>query len=103
MFIYWKQKREKSFVTITLTGYYRPDPVVEYDEDSPGGDFDFLSQLCTDWEAAAKLPNEINVRQVIIRSGQYWNIYNLPAFFWGVFESNLFLFLWTIVLLCIYF
>lgn len=77
MFIYWKQKREKSFVTITLTGYYRPDPVVEYDEDSPGGDFDFLSRLCTDWEAAAKLPNEINVRQVIVRSGQYWNF---PSF-----------------------
>lgn len=61
-----------------MTGYYKPDPHAEYDEDSPGGDFDFLSQLCTDWEAAAKLPDDIEVRQVIIRSGQYRVIHCTP-------------------------
>nr|KAG5693087.1 hypothetical protein BaRGS_014037 [Batillaria attramentaria] len=49
--------------------FYRPDPYVVYDEDSPGGNYDFMSKLCHDWEAAAKLPDHLDVRQVIIRCG----------------------------------
>ena len=51
-------------------GYYKPDPEAEYTEDSPGGNFDFLSRLAADWEEAAQLPPECkDVRVVIIRSG----------------------------------
>ncbi|XP_016061380.1 PREDICTED: epimerase family protein SDR39U1 isoform X2 [Miniopterus natalensis] len=48
--------------------YYRPSLTAEYDEDSPGGDFDFFSNLVTKWEAAARLPGDAT-RQVVVRSG----------------------------------
>uniref|UniRef100_A0A4X2M719 Short chain dehydrogenase/reductase family 39U member 1 n=1 Tax=Vombatus ursinus TaxID=29139 RepID=A0A4X2M719_VOMUR len=47
--------------------YYQPSLTAEYDEDSPGGDFDF-SNLVSRWEAAAKLPGDAT-RQVVVRSG----------------------------------
>lgn len=50
-------------------GYYKPDPVAEYTEESPGGDHDFLSKLCTKWEAASNLPPSVNCRNVVVRSG----------------------------------
>ncbi|KAL8605936.1 hypothetical protein ACOMHN_024760 [Nucella lapillus] len=59
----------KVFISMSGVGYYKPDPSREYEEGSPGGDFDYLSELCTAWEAAAKLPSSVNVRQVTIRSG----------------------------------
>ncbi|PNJ35458.1 epimerase family protein SDR39U1 isoform X2 [Pongo pygmaeus] len=48
--------------------YYQPSLTAEYDEDSPGGDFDFFSNLVTKWEAAARLPGD-PTRQVVVRSG----------------------------------
>lgn len=51
------------------TAYYQPSLTEEYDEDSPGGDFDFFSNLVTKWEAAARLPGE-STRQVVVRSGE---------------------------------
>ncbi|KAG8227145.1 hypothetical protein J437_LFUL001689 [Ladona fulva] len=64
-------KKPEVFVTVSGVGYYKPSLTEEYTEDSPGGNFDFLSNLCTEWEAAAKLPAEIesSVRRVVIRSG----------------------------------
>ncbi|KAK7478374.1 hypothetical protein BaRGS_00030378, partial [Batillaria attramentaria] len=59
----------KVFISFSGVGFYKPDPSIEYDESSPGGNFDFLSKLCTDWEAAAKLPSDLGVRQVILRCG----------------------------------
>ncbi|KAK7114925.1 epimerase family protein SDR39U1-like [Littorina saxatilis] len=59
----------KVLVSMSGVGYYKPDPTAEYDEDSPGGDFDYLSELCTAWEAAAKLPSSVSCRQAIVRSG----------------------------------
>lgn len=59
----------KVFVSLSGVGYYKPDASREYDESSPGGDFDYLSELCTAWEGAAKLPSTISVRHVTIRSG----------------------------------
>ena len=61
---------DKQIINFILIGFYPPSQTAEYDEDSPGGDFDFLSKLCTDWEAAAKLPSDTNVRTVTIRSGK---------------------------------
>lgn len=52
-----------------MTAYYQPSLTKEYDEDSPGGDFDFFSNLVTKWEAAARLPGE-STRQVVVRSGE---------------------------------
>jgi NAD dependent epimerase/dehydratase family enzyme len=50
-------------------GYYPPHPSKEYTEYSAGGKGDYFAELCTDWESAAKLPAEVGVRQVTIRSG----------------------------------
>ncbi|KAL1128906.1 hypothetical protein AAG570_013440 [Ranatra chinensis] len=63
-------QKPKVFVTVSGVGIYRPHPELEYTEKSEiESSFDFLSKLATEWEASAKLPPEINVRQVIIRSG----------------------------------
>ncbi|XP_028649418.1 epimerase family protein SDR39U1 isoform X1 [Erpetoichthys calabaricus] len=64
-------KLPNSWVLVTGVGYYKPSETLEYTEDSEGGDFDFLSQLVTEWEAAGRLPEDQakSVRQVVIRSG----------------------------------
>ncbi|XP_065728169.1 epimerase family protein SDR39U1 isoform X4 [Phocoena phocoena] len=56
------------WVLVTGVAYYQPSLTAEYDEDSPGGDFDFFSNLVTKWEAAARLPGD-STRQVVVRSG----------------------------------
>nr|CAG4651042.1 EOG090X07KR [Simocephalus serrulatus] len=56
------------FVSTSGVGYYPPHPSKEYTEDSEGGKGDYFAELCTEWEAAAKLPAGSEVRQVIIRS-----------------------------------
>nr|XP_035970645.1 epimerase family protein SDR39U1 isoform X4 [Halichoerus grypus] len=59
----------QAWVLVTgVAAYYQPSLTAEYDEDSPGGDFDFFSNLVTKWEAAARLPGE-STRQVVVRSG----------------------------------
>lgn len=51
-------------------GYYKPDPVIEYTEESKGGDYDFLSRLARDWEQASEpIETQFNVRRVILRAG----------------------------------
>ncbi|XP_036094806.1 epimerase family protein SDR39U1 isoform X2 [Rousettus aegyptiacus] len=59
--------RERTPSTLS-EAYYQPSLTAEYDEDSPGGDFDFFANLVTKWEAAAKLPGD-STRQVVVRSG----------------------------------
>nr|KAF6502477.1 short chain dehydrogenase/reductase family 39U member 1 [Molossus molossus] len=56
-----------AWVLVTGVAYYQPSLTAEYDEDSPGGDFDFFSNLVTKWEAAARLPGD-STRQVVVRS-----------------------------------
>jgi len=52
-------------------GYYKPSDKAEYTEDSEGGDFDFLSKLAKQWEAASELSPECSqVRRVVVRSGK---------------------------------
>ncbi|XP_043482997.1 epimerase family protein SDR39U1 isoform X1 [Leptopilina heterotoma] len=58
----------KSFVTISGVAYY-PTDGKEYTEEDKCEPYDFLSKLCHDWEAAAKLPDDCKIRQVTIRSG----------------------------------
>lgn len=61
--------KPKVFVTISGVGIYPPSDDNEYTEDSRVEEYDFLSKLCHEWEKAAKLPPNINVRQATIRSG----------------------------------
>lgn len=58
----------QAWVLVTGVAYYQPSPTAEYDEDSPGGNFDFFSNLVAKWEAAARLPGD-STRQVVVRSG----------------------------------
>lgn len=60
------------------SGYYAPSQDVVYTEESPGGDYDFLSRLCVDWEAAADLPPEANVRTAKIRTGKTNTCFMMP-------------------------
>lgn len=59
----------KVFVTMSGVGYYQPNPFKEYTEYSKGGDHDFLSRLTVKWEEAGNLPESLNVRRVVVRSG----------------------------------
>ncbi|XP_071525217.1 epimerase family protein SDR39U1-like isoform X1 [Panulirus ornatus] len=61
--------KPKVFVSASGVGYYPPKQGEVYAEDGPGGDFDFLSRLCSDWENAVNLPPSLNVRTVKIRTG----------------------------------
>jgi len=62
--------KPKVFISMSGVGYYKPSATEEYTEDSPGGDFDFLSKLAKDWEEASILPSSCSsVRRVVIRSG----------------------------------
>ncbi|XP_018020702.1 epimerase family protein SDR39U1 [Hyalella azteca] len=60
--------KPKVFVSMSGVGYYPPGTGAEFDEASAGGDFDFLSRLCADWEAAARLPDVPDVRTVSVRT-----------------------------------
>lgn len=61
--------KPKVFITSSGVGFYPPNQNEVFDEDAPGGDFDFLSRLCTDWEEAANLSPSVNVRTVKMRTG----------------------------------
>ncbi|XP_012286099.1 epimerase family protein SDR39U1 [Orussus abietinus] len=56
------------FTTISGVAYYKPSDKI-YTENTKCEKYDFLSELCHEWEAAAKLPINCNIRQVVIRSG----------------------------------
>ncbi|XP_028616153.1 LOW QUALITY PROTEIN: epimerase family protein SDR39U1-like [Grammomys surdaster] len=58
----------QAWILVTGVAYYQPSLTEEYDEDNPGGDFDFFSNLVTKWEAATRLPGD-STRQVVVRSG----------------------------------
>ena len=53
-----------------FTGYYKPSATDVYTEDSAGGDFDFMSKMVSDWEAAGKSVTATNVRHTIVRIGE---------------------------------
>ncbi|XP_020286225.1 epimerase family protein SDR39U1 isoform X2 [Pseudomyrmex gracilis] len=63
-----KNTKVESFVTISGVAYYKPNDTV-YTEESKCEPYDFLSKLTHDWEEAAQLPKDCDVRQVTIRSG----------------------------------
>ena len=56
----------------TFVGIYQPSPTAEYTEDTQPKKFDFLSELCHEWETVGKLPADLRVRHVIVRSGKLY-------------------------------
>ncbi|XP_043588720.1 epimerase family protein SDR39U1 isoform X2 [Bombus pyrosoma] len=60
--------KANAFVTISGVSYYKPNDT-EYTEESKCEKYDFLSELCHEWEEAAQLPKDSNIRQITIRSG----------------------------------
>ncbi len=65
------EERPKTYIQITGVGYYEnsENSTETFDEDSQKSGYDFFAKLVRDWEAAARLKPETNVRQVFVRSG----------------------------------
>ncbi|KAG8196201.1 hypothetical protein JTE90_007929 [Oedothorax gibbosus] len=64
-----KSNPPKVFGVISGVGFYESRDDVTHTEDSPGGNHDYFSKLCTDWEEASTLPNDLKVRRFVVRSG----------------------------------
>jgi len=62
-------KPPKVFGVISGVGFYKPSETASYTEESDGGNHDYLSRLCSNWEEASQLPAHLNVRHFVIRSG----------------------------------
>ncbi|KAI0235163.1 Epimerase family protein SDR39U1 [Lamellibrachia satsuma] len=62
-------KPPKVWISASAIGYYPPSETAKYTEDSLCKPVDFLSQLCVDWERAAKLAASVSVRHVTVRIG----------------------------------
>ena len=58
----------KPLVSASAIGYYGPHGDEEITEDSPPGN-DFMSNLCVEWEAAARAAEAAGVRVTMIRTG----------------------------------
>lgn len=61
-------KKPEAFVNISGVSLYRPNEHKVYDEDDKGQNFDFMSQLCIEWEKVATL-QEGSCRNIKIRTG----------------------------------
>jgi len=65
-------EKPSCFIHMSGVGFYPPNgkdgekPAVE---SSQGGTHDWLAKLVVDWEAAAKLPDDVDTRVVSLRSG----------------------------------
>uniref|UniRef100_A0A914UTB8 Epimerase family protein SDR39U1 n=1 Tax=Plectus sambesii TaxID=2011161 RepID=A0A914UTB8_9BILA len=64
------ETRPKVFVCTSAIGFYPPSNSIDYDENSKGGgDSNLFTRLCSEWEAAGRLPEDLNVRKVTVRLG----------------------------------
>lgn len=55
------------FVNISGVSLYRPSDNKIYTEDDKGENFDYMSNLCIEWEKAAELPTKEKTRLVIVK------------------------------------
>ncbi|BHF70776.1 hypothetical protein SprV_0301382900 [Sparganum proliferum] len=62
-------KATRKFINASAIGFYKPDLSKTYTEDSPYQDYDFVTRLCRDWEAAAFVPNSQTVHSLRVRIG----------------------------------
>lgn len=58
------EKNIESFINISGVSLYKPSDRV-YTEEDKGEGYDFMSNLCLEWENAASLPPESGCRVVI--------------------------------------
>lgn len=60
-----------SWVLVSGVACYKPSQTAEYTEDCEWTPFDLLSKLVKEWEASARLPENVakNTKQVVIRPG----------------------------------
>lgn len=67
----WNEK-DSLHSLLYFVAIYKPDPEIEYTEDSPVKPYDYMSNLVKDWELAARIHDDVQkrCRQVILRSGQ---------------------------------
>lgn len=67
-FLSQKENKVKSFISSSAVGYYGDGGETWlHEEDVPGNDF--LSEICLQWEAAAKKFESLNKKVAIIRTG----------------------------------
>ncbi|KAM9844816.1 epimerase family protein SDR39U1 [Aulostomus maculatus] len=61
----------RSWVLVSGVACYKPSLTAEYTEDSEWTPFDLLSKLVKEWEASARLPENVTntTKQVVIRAG----------------------------------
>ncbi|KAF0310645.1 Epimerase family protein SDR39U1 [Amphibalanus amphitrite] len=53
------------FVSISGVGFYEPSETAEYNEESAGGEADYMGRLCTAWEEAARGVEDAGVSGVL--------------------------------------
>ncbi|XP_063976724.1 epimerase family protein SDR39U1 isoform X2 [Diachasmimorpha longicaudata] len=63
-----KNSGAEVFATVSGVAYYKPNDK-EWTEDDKCEKYDYLSELCHEWEAAADLPADSKCRRVTVRSG----------------------------------
>lgn len=56
-------------ISVNVVGFYKPSETETYTEESEGGNHDYFSRLCSNWEGSSELPANLGVRHFIIRSG----------------------------------
>ncbi|MBN3315715.1 D39U1 protein, partial [Atractosteus spatula] len=61
----------QAWVLVTGVACYKPSATVQYTEDSDWKEYDLLSRLVREWEAAGRLPEEsaARTRHVVVRAG----------------------------------
>jgi uncharacterized protein len=63
-----QENKPKVFVNLSGVANYRPNENKIYTEDDPGEKYDYLSELCIEWEKAANIEKSI-CRNVKLRTG----------------------------------
>lgn len=80
------EKKPDVFVSISGVSLYRPSADRIYTENDTGEDFDYMSNLCLNWEKAAELPSTENTR--LVKTQQSYVKLNLFIF---IYKKSIFL------------
>lgn len=63
------EKKPLVFVNLSGVSNYKPSEEKVYTEEDSGEEYDFMSKLCIEWEKAATISKDVEVRNVKIRTG----------------------------------
>jgi uncharacterized protein len=63
------EDRPKVFINLSGVSCYKPDETKIYTENDPVAKYDYLSDLCLEWEKAATIDKSSGVRNVKLRTG----------------------------------